>query len=157
MTFLVQFRSTMGLIDSPVASWAFAIRSMCLRESNTECYSNIMLMMLAKGVEITLGVYFINSLLVSGPGARPLLRHPSACTTSAAVSAWLSGCGLPMKGASRSSDWSENCFATVHEWHQLCLYPFLYIAILGVNSQRWGMFGRFHGLNCLEHFVAVIS
>ena len=55
------------------------------RESNAVCFSNIMLVMLARGVKITLGAYFINSLLMSEPGAHPLLRHPSACATSAAV------------------------------------------------------------------------
>lgn len=55
------------------------------RECNSVCCSNIMLVMLARGVKITLGAYFINSLLMSGPGACPLLRHPSACATSAAV------------------------------------------------------------------------
>ena len=36
----------------------------------------------------------------------------------------------------------------------ICSYTF---AILGVNSQWWGMFGIFDGLNCFKHFVAVIS
>ena len=135
-----------GWIEGPVASWASTTRSVCLcvRKSNTVCCSN-MLMMLARGAEITLGVYFIDSLLMSGPGAHPLLRHPCTCATSIAVTGWLSGRGLPMNGSSHSSDWSENCFATIHEWHQLYLDPFLHLP-----SWVWIV----NGGGCLVDFMA---
>ena len=90
MTFLGQFRSTMGrrLDRGPTGflGTGRVIKMPLPRESNAMCCSNIMLMMLARGVDITLAAYFNNSLLIlSGPEARPLLRDPSAFATSAAV------------------------------------------------------------------------
>ena len=100
-------------IEGTVVSWVSAVRSMCLCLAIlTQCVAQTSCIMLAKGVEITLAAYFNNLLLMlSGPGARPLLRHPSACVTSSTVTGWLSGRGLPMNGSSHSSDWSEYCLA----------------------------------------------
>ena len=86
-TFLVHFRCTMGhrLDRGPSGFLGFCsvINAPLPRESNALCCSNIMLVMLVRGVEITLGAYFNNlSLMLSVPGTCPLLRHPSACATS---------------------------------------------------------------------------
>ena len=157
MTFLVQFRSTMGrkLDRGPSGFLGFCstINVPLPRESNAVCCSNIMLVMLARGVKITLGAYFINSLLMSGPGAHPLLRHPSACATSAAVTVDWVGMDCQWMGRVVHQIDQKTALQTIHEWHQIRSYTF---AILGVSSQKWGTFGRFDGLNCLKHFVAVI-
>ena len=67
MTFLVQFKSTMGrkLDRGPSGYLGFcsAINVPLPRESNAVCCSNIMFVMLARGVKITLGAYFIRKLL----------------------------------------------------------------------------------------------
>ena len=76
------------------------------------CCSNIMLTMLARGVEITLAAYFSSSLLMlSGPAACPFLRDFSALVISSAVTGWLRGHGLPINGSSGSSAGSESLCA----------------------------------------------
>ena len=79
MTFLVPLSSTIGrrLDGGPGGFLGFgnAIRVPLPTESSMMCCSNIKLVILAIGVEITFAAYFNSSLLmVSGPEARPLRR-----------------------------------------------------------------------------------
>ena len=81
---------------------------------------------------------------MSGPGARPLLRHPSACATSAAVTGWWVNVDCQCMGP------------VVHQIDlKTALQPFINgisfaltrsytFAILGVNSQWW---------ECLVDFI----
>ena len=90
MTFLVQLRRTIGrrLARGPTGFFGFG-RAMSVplpKQSNVMCCSNIMLITLDRYTEIDSEAYFNSSLsMLSGPGARPVLRACSAFWVSEAV------------------------------------------------------------------------
>ena len=101
MTFLVQLRRTIGrrLARGPMGFFGFG-RAMSVplpKQYNVMCCSNIMLITLDRYTEIDSEAYFNSSLsMLSGPGARPVLRACSAFWVSEAVIGVFRGRGSPI-------------------------------------------------------------
>ena len=125
------------------------------RDSNTVCCSNIMLIHNNNNTGGILQQFGTDVVGTQGTS----IVETSKCLCNFINCDWL------IKWTGIANEWVQSFIRLIRilpckpftNGITLALIHSYTFAILGVNSQWWGTFGRFDGLNCFEHFVAVSS